>query len=248
LYVLGRVFHYVIFAAAFVVALSSIGLDFTKLAFIAGALSVGIGFGLQAIFSNFISGIIVLFERSLKVGDFVELESGVTGEVREINIRSTLITTNDNIDILVPNSEFVNGRVINWTLRDAHRRSRIPFGVAYGTDKELVKSAVLEAAAEVPFTLKNYPGRDPQVWLVGFGDSSLNFELVVWLTREAVVRPGAVHAAFSWAIESALAKHGIEIPFPQRDINIRTFFGHKDEAGLRWFDAARRRDGESAAT
>jgi potassium efflux system protein len=149
LYVLGRVFHYVILITAFLVALSSIGLDFTKLGCIVGALSVGIGFGLQAIFSNVISRIVVLFERSLNIGEIVELESGATGEIREINIRSTLVTTNDNIDILVPNSEFVNGRVTNWTLRDA--RTRIPFCVAYSMDKELVKKAALEAAAEVPF-------------------------------------------------------------------------------------------------
>ncbi len=232
LYILGRIFHYVILITAFLIALSTLGLDFTKLAILVGALGVGIGFGLQAIFSNFISGIIVLFERSLKVGDFVELESGVTGEVREINIRSTLITTNDNIDILVPNSEFVNGRVINWTLRDAHRRVRIPFGVAYGTNKDLVKQAVLEAAGEISYTLQHFPGREPQVWLVEFGDSSLNFELVVWLSPDAVRRPGAVHAAYTWAIETALGKHGIEIPFPQRDLHVRSFFGQRDDAAL----------------
>lgn len=238
-YMLGRIFHYVILIAAVLVSLSSLGLDFTKLAFIAGAVGVGIGFGLQAIFSNFISGIIVLFERSLKVGDYVELESGVTGEVREINIRSTLITTNDNVDILVPNSEFVNGRVINWTLRDAHRRMHVPFGVAYGSDKETVRKAALEAAANVEFTLRDVPGRAPQVWLTEFGDSSLNFELVVWLTAQAVVRPGAVNAAYTWELDTALHKYGIEIPFPQRDLNVRSFFGRKDAEGLKWFDAAR---------
>lgn len=244
-YMLGRVFHYIILITAVLVSLSSLGLDFTKLAFIAGALGVGIGFGLQAIFSNFISGIIVLFERSLKVGDYVELESGVTGEVREINIRSTLITTNDNVDILVPNSEFVNGRVINWTLRDAHRRMHVPFGVAYGSDKELVRKAALEAADNVEFTLHDVPGRAPQVWLTGFGDSSLDFELVVWLTAHAVVRPGAVNAAYTWELETALGKYGLEIPFPQRDLNVRAFFGRKDDDGLKWFDAAR--DNENAA-
>lgn len=238
-YMLGRIFHYVILITAVLVSLSSLGLDFTKLAFIAGALGVGIGFGLQAIFSNFISGIIVLFERSLKVGDYVELESGVTGEVREINIRSTLITTNDNVDILVPNSEFVNGRVINWTLRDAHRRMHVAFGVAYGSDKELVRTAALEAADNVKFTLHDIPGREPQVWLTGFGDSSLDFELVVWLTEHAVVRPGAVNAAYTWELETALGKYGLEIPFPQRDLNVRSFFGRKDDDGLKWFDAAR---------
>ncbi len=233
LYTLGRLFHYVILVIAFIIALSSIGIDFTKFALFASALGVGLGFGLQAIFSNFVAGLIILFERSLKVGDFVELESGLTGEVREVNIRATLITTNDNIDILVPNSEFVGGRVTNWTLREAHRRVRIPFGVAYGTDKEGVKKAVLEAAAAVPYTLTTVKGREPQVWLVNFGDSSLDFQLVAWLTQDAVKRPGTVHAAYCWAIETALSKHGIEIPFPQRDLHIRSCFGEKAADGLR---------------
>jgi small-conductance mechanosensitive channel len=228
-YTLGRLMHYVILTVGFVVGLSSIGLDFTKLALLVSAIGVGLGFGLQAIFSNFVSGLIILFERSLKVGDFVELESGVTGEVREINIRHTLITTNDNVDILVPNSEFVNGRVTNWTLRDALRRIRVPFGVAYGSDKETVRKAALEAAREVEHTLWDAPGREPKVWLVEFGDSSLNFELVVWLaTREAVKRPAAVMAAYTWAIESALGRHGLEIPFPQRDLHVRSVFGRRE--------------------
>ncbi|MDH3466408.1 MAG: mechanosensitive ion channel [Gammaproteobacteria bacterium] len=224
LYTVGRLFHYTILTIGIFVGLSSIGLDFTKLALFVSALGVGLGFGLQAIFSNFVAGLIILFERSLKVGDFVELESGVNGEVREINIRSTLVTTNDNIDILVPNSEFVGGRVTNWTLREVYRRARIPFGVAYGTDKELVKKAGLEAATIVPFTLTGYAQREPQVWLVGFGDSSLNFELVVWLVPDAVSRPGTVHATYTWEIETALKKYGIEIPFPQRDLHLRSDF------------------------
>lgn len=144
-----------------------------------------------------------------------------------------MITTNDNIDILVPNSEFVSGRVTNWTLREAHRRLRIPFGVAYGTDKNLVRQAALEAAESVPFTFTGSKAREPQVWLVGFGDSSLNFELVVWLTQDAVKRPGSVLAAYNWAIETALGNHEIEIPFPQRDLHLRSYFGQKDADGLR---------------
>jgi small-conductance mechanosensitive channel len=155
------------------------------------------------------------------VGDFVEFSSGVRGEVREINIRYTVITTNDNIDILVPNSEFVSGLVTNWTHGDAYRRLRLPFGVAYGTDKELVRKAGLEAAAAVEHTFTGQPRRAPQVWLVGFGDSSLDFELVVWVIPEAVKRPGAVSAAYYWALETALSKYGIEIPFPQRDLHLR---------------------------
>lgn len=206
---------------AVLIALSSVGIDITAFAVFTGAIGVGVGFGLQAVISNLVAGMIILLDRSLKVGDFVELQSGIAGEVREINVRSTVITTNDNIDILVPNSEFVSGSVTNWTYRDVYRRTRVPFGVAYGTDKEKVRAAGLEAAAEVAFTLTGHSGRDPQVWLVGFGDSSLNFELVVWLTPDAVKRPSAVNAAYCWALETALGKHGIEIPFPQRDIHVK---------------------------
>jgi small-conductance mechanosensitive channel len=232
LYLLSRMLHYIVIAVAIVLALDAVGVPIARFAVFAGALGVGLGFGLQAIFNNFISGLILLFDRSLKVGDFVELESGVHGEVRDIKIRATTIVTNDNIDILVPNSEFVSGRVVNWTYREVSRRMRVPFGVAYGTDKELVKKAALEAASEVPFTLALDGPRRPQVWLVEFGDSSLNFELVVWLNAEATKRPSAVKAAYLWALDTALCKYGIEIPFPQQDLHIRSLFGREGNAGL----------------
>ena len=225
IYTLSRILHYIILSVGIMVALSSIGIDFTKFALFASALGVGIGFGLQTLVSNFVAGLIILFEKSLKIGDFVELESGVTGEVREINMRSTLVTTNDNIDIVVPNSEFVNGRVTNWTMREAYRRVKIPFGVAYGTDKELVKKAALEAAGNVAVTLTNNKLREPQLWFVEFGDSSLNFELVVWLQPEAVKSPGAVHAKYLWAIDDKLRQYAIEVPFPQRDLHLRSVMG-----------------------
>ena len=221
LFIVRRVLHYIIIIIGFMVGLSSIGVDVSKFALIASALSIGIGFGLQNMINNFVSGIILLFEKSLKIGDFVELASGVTGEVREMRVRSTVITTNDNVDIVVPNSEFVSGRVVNWTMREAYRRIRIPFGVAYGTDKELVRRILIEAAEKVPYTLL-MPNRKPQVWLTGFGDNALNFDLVVWLTPDAVKRPGAVHAHYCWEIETALKLHHIEMPFPQRDLHIRT--------------------------
>lgn len=224
IYALSRVLHYLILSIGVVIGLSSIGVDFTKFALMASALSIGIGFGLQALVSNFVAGLIILFEKSLKVGDFVELESGITGEVMEINMRSTLITTNDNIDILVPNSEFINKNVTNWTLREVYRRVRVPFGVAYGSDKELVKKAALEAAENVNWTLKTDANRKPQVWLVKFGDSSLDFELVVWLIPEAVKRPSSVQASYLWEISSKLAEYKIEIPFPQRDLHLRSGF------------------------
>ena len=247
IYTLGRLVHYVLLLVGLLVALSMLGLDTGRLTIIAGALGVGLGFGLQAIFNNFVSGLIILFERSLKVGDFVELESGVHGEVQEINVRATRITTNDNIDIVVPNSEFVSGRVVNWTMREISRRVRVPFGVAYGSDKELVKKAALEAASEVPFTLAQEGPRRPQVWLTGFGDSSLDFELVVWLTADATKRPSAVRAAYTWALESALAKYCLEIPFPQRDLHLRSAFGLDAAQSLAAFAPNRSRQAAPSA-
>ncbi|NNF62493.1 MAG: mechanosensitive ion channel [Gammaproteobacteria bacterium] len=230
-YTVGRLAHYVIIAAAILVGLASIGLNFSNLAIVAGALGVGIGFGLQSIVNNFVSGLILLFERSLKVGDYVELESGVGGLVKEINVRSTLINTNQNLDILVPNSEFVSGRLTNWTLKDVSRRMHVPFGVAYGTDKDKVKQAVLEAVKKVPYTVTDEPARAADVWLTSFGDSSLDFELVVWVKQASVRNPGRVHAAYTWAIETALIENGIEIPFPQRDLHLRSGFTGAGQGG-----------------
>jgi potassium efflux system protein len=221
LYTVGRLTHYTIIILAVIIALSTIGLDFGKLALIAGALSVGIGFGLQAIVSNFVSGLIILFEHSLRVGDYIELDTGLTGTVKSINVRSTLINTNDNIDIVVPNSEFVTTRLTNWTLGERILRVRIPFGVAYGSDKELVRKAAQEAAGEVSYTLTNMKGRDPEVWLVDFGESSLDFLLLVWVNRQGARRPTRTRAAYLWELESKLTEYGIEIPFPQRDLNLR---------------------------
>ena len=222
LYTLSRLTHYAIIIIAVFVALSSIGLDFSNLALVAGALSVGIGFGLQSIVSNFVSGLIILFEHTLRVGDYIELDTGLTGTVKAINVRSTLINTNDNIDIVVPNSEFVTARLTNWTLGERVLRVRIPFGVAYGSDKEIVRKAAIEAAEEVSYTLTHIKRRRPDAWLVNFGDSSLDFLLTVWVNREGARRPTRTRAAYLWALETKLRDYGIEIPFPQRDLNLRT--------------------------
>jgi small-conductance mechanosensitive channel len=222
LYTVGRLSHYAIIIFGLFIALSSIGLDFSNLALVAGALSVGIGFGLQSIVNNFVSGLIILFEHSLRVGDYIELDNGLTGTVKSINVRSTLINTNDNIDIVVPNSEFVTTRLTNWTLGERILRVRIPFGVAYGSDKDLVKKAALEAAAEVQYTLTHMKGREPDVWLVEYGDNSLNFLLLVWVNRQGAKRPTRTRSAYLWALETKLSECGIAIPFPQRDLHLRS--------------------------
>ena len=222
LYTVGRLSHYTIIIFGVVIALSSIGLDFSNLALVAGALSVGIGFGLQSIVNNFVSGLIILFEHSLRVGDYIELDTGLTGTVKSINVRSTLINTNDNIDIVVPNSEFVTTKLTNWTLGERILRVRIPFGVAYGSDKDLVKKAAIEATEEVQYTLTHMKGREPDVWLVEYGDNSLNFLLLVWVNRQGARRPTRTRAAYLWALETKLTEYGIEIPFPQRDLHLRS--------------------------
>ena len=222
LYTLSRLTHYTIIIVAALIALSSIGLSFTNIAIIAGALSVGIGFGLQSIVNNFVSGLIILFERTLRVGDYIELDTGLTGTVKAINVRSTLINTNDNIDIVVPNSEFVSTKLTNWTLGEHILRVRIPFGVAYGSDKEVVRKAAIEACEDVPYTLTHMRGREPDVWLVEYGDNSLNFLLLVWVNRQGARRPTRTRAAYLWALEDKLTEYGIEIPFPQRDLHLRS--------------------------
>lgn len=221
MFTLGRLLHYVILLVAILVSFGLLGIDFTELAIVAGALSVGIGFGLQSIFNNFISGLILLFERPIKVGDLIELDSGTRGRVKAINVRSTQVTTWDNIDVMVPNSEFISGRVINYTLNDDRRRLHIPFGVAYGTDKELVKRAATEAALMLPFTL-NHGKNKPDVWLINFGDSSLDFELVIWVRGNQLPTDKHPVGMYLWEIESKLAEYNIEIPFPQRDLRMRS--------------------------
>jgi len=186
-----------------------------------GAIGVGLGIGLQGFFGNLFAGVVILFERSVKVGDFVDLQSGVMGRVSEISMRYTRITTNDSVDMFVPNSELTGGRVINWSYGTQIRRIHVPFGVAYGSDKETVRDAGIAAARSVDGTIFD-AGRVPEVWLTGFGDSSLNFELVVWVSRELLLSPSRTQAKYLWALETELAERGLQIPFPQRDIHLKT--------------------------
>jgi small-conductance mechanosensitive channel len=221
-YAFGRITRYLVLVLGGLVALSMAGVNFASLAVVGGALGLGVGIGLQPLFANFVSGIVLLLDRSLKVGDFVDLQSGVRGRVVEIAMRYTRISTNDSVDVLVPNSEFVNGRVINWTFDDTSRRIHIPFGVAYGTDKNVVREAGLAAAARVQGVILQVAGRDPDVWLVAFGDNSLNFELVVWVERHLSSSPAHTQAQLLWALEDELQARDIVIPFPQRDLHIQS--------------------------
>lgn len=221
IYTITRLLTYVIYVLTALVALSMLGLSFEKMALVAGALSVGIGFGLQNIVNNFVSGLIILFERSMRVGDFIELENGLVGEVREIRIRSTLIRTRNNEDVLVPNSTFISGQVNNWTLEDDYKRIAIPFGVAYGTDPHQVMALVTAAAEQHPDAI-NETGRKPAVAFASMGESSLNFRLVVWVKGDLAKSVGGVTSIFLLMIHDVLKANNIEIPFPQRDVHIRS--------------------------
>ncbi len=217
-YTLSRLVYYFIIVLGIIIAISSIGIDFTTFAVIAGALSLGIGFGLQSIVNNFVAGVIVLLEKKLRVGDYIQIESGEMGFVMEINVRTTLIKTFDNLEVLVPNADLVAKKFVNWTLSEKTRRIRVPFGVAFGSDKAQVKEVVVQAAKQVPVT---DPGKEPQVWLTQIGESSLDFELVVWVNEYIQgIAPMATVPRYMWEIESALVKNAIKIPYPVCDVNL----------------------------
>ncbi|HHL31994.1 MAG TPA: mechanosensitive ion channel, partial [Oceanospirillales bacterium] len=230
LYLMHRLIHYFIIFISMMAGFSTLGINLGNITLIAGALSVGIGFGLQNIVSNFVSGLTIMFEKTLSVGDYIELEDGTTGMVKEIRTRSTRINTNDNIDVIIPNSDMVTNKVINWTLKESTRRIKIPFGIAYGTNKDLVKKAALEAASKVQYTLTNIQGKEPDVWIVEFGDSSVNYVLIVWVAHYGLRRPNRIKNLYLWELDTALSKYGIEIPFPQRDVHLNIVDKNSDNA------------------
>jgi len=212
-------FGYVGVAIAVMVALSFAGINFASLAIIAGALSVGVGFGLQNIVNNFVSGIIMLVERPVRNGDWIVV-GNTEGYVQRISIRTTTIRTFDLADVIVPNSDLISGQVTNWTLGNTRGRIKMPIGVAYGSDVETVIETLLEIANNNEDVIKgNPPLPDPYVLFLDFGDSSLDFEL------RAVIRNInqrlRVTSDINRAIDAAFKKQGIEIPFPQRDVNFR---------------------------
>jgi small-conductance mechanosensitive channel len=211
-----RVIHYLLVGLGIIVAVQSIGLNLTSLAVVFGLLSVGIGFGLQNVASNFVSGLIILFERPIKIGDRITI-GDVLGDVENISLRATLIRTIDNISIIVPNSEFISSRVINWSHRDPKIRVHIPVGVAYGSDVPLVIKSLLEVAENHPELLKD-PA--PKVWFNEFGNSSLNFELLVWIPDPK--RGLDIINELNKGIDEIFRKNKIQIPFPQRDLHIRS--------------------------
>ncbi|GMQ90445.1 MAG: hypothetical protein BMS9Abin10_0823 [Gammaproteobacteria bacterium] len=211
---------YVGITIAFIVALSVSGVEFTNLALIAGALSVGIGFGLQNVVNNFVSGLILLFERPIKTGDWIVVGQ-TEGFVKRIRIRSTQIQTFDRADVIVPNSDLISNQVTNWMLYDPLGRVKVRVGVAYGSDTEKVRHILLAVAREHPSVIQDESAPEPQVLFLGFGDSSLDFELRCHI--EHIDYRLLVISDLNFAIDKAFREQGVEIPFPQRDLHVRTW-------------------------
>jgi len=214
---IGNVIRFFLLILGALLIFQSAGINLSALTVLFGALGVGIGFGLQTITDNFISGIIILFEKPIKVGDRIEL-GNISGNVTSISIRATTVLTNDNISIIIPNSEFISGRVINWSHNDRNIRFQIPVGVSYNEDPVVIKRLLLEVAHENEYTLKD---PKPDVFFDGFGDSSLDFKLIVW-TSNFMDRPLPYKSDIYFAVFAKFRQHGIEIPFPQRDLHLRS--------------------------
>ena len=210
--------------------LDTIGLDLSSFAVIAGALSVGIGFGLQNIIANFISGVILFFEKSIKIGDFLQISDTLSGRVTDIRMRSIIIRTNDNRDVIVPNQTFIQEQVINWTLSDDIRRMHVPFGVAYGSDIDKVKTVILDALEKSDIEYIRYDQeKQPQVVMKAMSASSVDFELRVWVHGDNTVKPSGTMDSFLVLLYKTLYAHRIEIPFPQLDVHIHKIIKEKLE-------------------
>jgi small-conductance mechanosensitive channel len=213
----GTIFRYVVVIIGLIIIVETVGIDLSALTIVAGALGVGVGFGLQSITNNVVSGLVILFERPIKVGDRIQV-GDVAGDVMDISARATTVRTNDNISIIVPNSDFITEKVINWSHSDRIVRIHVPVGVAYKSDPERVRQVLLQIADAHPGVLKS-PA--PDVVFEEFGDSALKFVLRVW-TSQYIAMPTILQSDLNFAIKKQLKEAGIEIPFPQRDLHLRT--------------------------
>lgn len=215
-YAISTMLHYVLLVVGFLLAIAALGVDLTKFTILAGALGVGLGFGLQNIVNNFVSGLILLFERPVKVGDTVQLGEH-QGDLNRIGLRASVVRKVDGSDVIVPNSQLISEEVINWTLSDQQRRLDINVGVAYGTDPEMIIEMLSKVAVAHENVLKSPP---PRTIFVGFGDNSLDFQLRAWTSHtENWV---GIRSELAVGVHNALRDAKIEIPFPQRDMNLRT--------------------------
>lgn len=209
--------HYSVLAIGALIIVQSAGVDLSALTVLAGTVGIGIGFGLQNVTNNFISGLIILFERPIKVGDRIEVND-IMGQVMRIGMRSTTVLTNDNVSIIVPNAEFISSNVVNWNHTDDIVRLRIPIGVSYNADPKAVIQVLEAAIKKVPGVLEH---RKSDVILDCFGDNSMNFLVRVW-TQDFSQRPGMMKHHVNMAIWEALKAAKIEIPYKQLDLHVRS--------------------------
>lgn len=215
-----KLFDILLYAALFLVTLKMIGIDLTAIAVFSGALGVGLGFGLQKIASNFISGIILLTEKSINIDNLIEMDDGVVGYIRKLGARASIIETFDGKEVMVPNEDFITSRVANLTHNNTRGRVEVPIGVSYGTDLRKAYQLILEAANGFDFVVQK-DGLEPQCFLREYGDSSVNFVLLFWL-EDVTKGRWKPQSDMMFAIWDAFKAHNIEIPFPQRDLHIKS--------------------------
>jgi small-conductance mechanosensitive channel len=221
---IATIIRYLLVIVGLFIIFQTSGIDLSAIGLLVGALGIGIGFGLQNITNNFISGIIILFERPVKVGDRIEIED-LAGNIVDISARATTLITNDNIAVIVPNSDLVSTRVINWSHNNRNVRLNFPVGVSYKEDPERIKKLLIEVADENPGVLRNPP---PDVLFDHFGDSSLDFYLRVW-TDEYSDKPKVLKSQLYYAIFKKFREHGVEIPYPQRDLHLKSGFSKETQ-------------------
>jgi small-conductance mechanosensitive channel len=213
---MGTIARYIFFILGLFVVIHASGIDLSGLALLGGALGVGIGFGLQNITNNFVSGVVILLERPVKVGDRIEV-GGTSGDVVRISARATTVVTNDGISVIIPNSELISSRVTNWSLAGKMIRFKIPLPVPYGIDQEKVLRLLLEVAAE-DVNVAREPV--PSVRLKEFGANAIIFELVIW-TSKLMQRQGMMKSRINMAVYRKFHENGITIPFPQLDVHLK---------------------------
>ncbi len=217
---ISTIIRYVVIVVGIIVIIQSTGIDLSFLTVLAGALGVGIGFGLQNVTNNFVSGIVILLERPIKVGDRIEITNPagetINGDVVNISGRATTVLTNDNIAIIVPNSDLITATVINWSYNDRRVRFNFKIGVHYKEDPAVIKKILKEVAAENDGVL-NSPS--PDVLFDDFADSAMVFILRVWTTRY-IQKPGVLKSQLFYAVHKKFKENNIEIPYPQRDLHL----------------------------
>ena len=211
------ILRYVVWVVVFILMLETSGVKISVLLASITALLVGVGFGIQQLFSDMASGIVLIFERNLQINDIIELDDGTVGKVLQIGLRTSRLKTRDDVILVVPNSKFVNDTIINWSQMDYNTRFSVKVGVAYGSDIKLVTRLLLECTNNIK-NISTHP--KPFVRFNDFGDSSLDFQVYFWVRESFLVEH--TKSEIRYAIDDAFKKHGIQIPFPQRDVHIKT--------------------------